>query len=79
MSQTAAAATAAMSAMKGKKLHLEASSRDIATTTATGAERTTANFFHPGAVFLLRLGAVVLLLAVFHAIADSSEAGEGTS
>ena len=51
----------------------------IATTTATGAERTTANFFHAGAVFLLRLGAVFLLLVGLHAIADSSQAVEGTS
>jgi hypothetical protein len=59
---------------KGKKLQLEASRRDIATSTATGADKTTAAFFHAGAVFLLCMGAVLLLLVVFDAIVDSSEA-----
>ena len=59
MSQTAAAATTAMSATNGKKLQVEAWRRDIAATTATGADKTTANFFHAGAVFLLGLGTVL--------------------
>jgi hypothetical protein len=79
VSQTAPAATATMTATKGKKLQLEAWRKDIAPTTATGADKTTANFFHAGAVFLLGLGAVLLRLVVFHAIVDSSEAVEGPS
>src|SRR5665647_851513 len=71
---TVAAATATVSTAKGKKLQLEASRRDIAPSTATGADNTTATFFHAGAVFLLRMGAVFLLLVVFDAMVDSSEA-----
>jgi hypothetical protein len=55
-----------VSTAKGKKLQLEASRRDIATSTARGADKTTATFFHAGAVFLL--------LVVFDAIVDSSDA-----
>jgi hypothetical protein len=79
VSQTAPAATATMTATKGKKLQPDASRRDTTPITAAGADKTTANFFHAGAVFLLRLGAVFLLLVVFHAIVDSSEAVEGPS
>src|SRR5450759_2010949 len=63
-----------MSTAKGQKPQLEAPRRDIAPTTATGADKTTVTFFHAGAVFLLRMGAVFLLLVVFDAMVDSSEA-----
>jgi hypothetical protein len=68
-----------MTATKGRKLQLEAPRRDIVPSTAAGADKTTANFFHAGAVFLLGLGAVLLRLVVFHAIVDSLEAVEGPS
>src|SRR5665647_2261608 len=55
-----------MSTAKGQKPQLEAPRRDIAPTTATGADKTTVTFFHAGAVFLL--------LVVFDAMVDSSEA-----
>jgi hypothetical protein len=73
VSQTAAAATATTSTVNGTKLQVEAWRRDIAATTATGADKTTANFFQAGAVFLARLGAVFLLLVDPNAIVDSSE------
>jgi hypothetical protein len=68
-----------MTATKGRKLQLEAPRRDMVPSTAAGADKTTANFFHPGAVFLLCLGPRLLRLVVFHAIVDSSAAVEGPS
>jgi hypothetical protein len=68
-----------MTATKGKKLQFEAPRRDTTPITAAGADNTTANFFHPGAVFLLCLGAVLLRLVVFDAIVDSSKAVEDPS
>jgi hypothetical protein len=75
MSQTAAAATPTMSTVKGKKLQPEAWRRDIAQSTAMGADKTTMNFFHMGAVFRRRLGPVFLVLVVFHAIVGSLGSG----